>query len=103
MIESKNKGITLSHSAIRVFNALAYDIIERLILNSKRLVEYMNTHNNYEYHRKITSRHIQSSVRMVFPLELAKSAVSQGVRAVVYSQMDDYHELDSPYSLMYAL
>jgi histone H2B len=51
------------------------DIFERIATEAGRLARYNKRHT-------ITSREIQTSVRLILPGELAKHAVSEGTKAV---------------------
>jgi hypothetical protein len=63
----------LSLGALKLVKILLSSIMKRIALESLRLLKYERT---------ITSRHIQSSVRMILYKELAKHAVSEGTKAV---------------------
>jgi len=52
-----------------------HDLFERIASESGRLARYNKRHT-------ISSREIQTSVRLVLPGELAKHAVSEGTKAV---------------------
>ena len=56
-------------------NSFAIDVFERIAAEASRL-----TH--YNKRSTITSRDIQTSVRLILPGELAKHAVSEGTKAV---------------------
>lgn len=51
------------------------DIFERLASEAGRLARYNKRHT-------ITSREVQTAVRLILPGELAKHAVSEGTKAV---------------------
>jgi len=51
------------------------DIFERLAAEAGRLARYNKRHT-------ITSREVQTAVRLILPGELAKHAVSEGTKAV---------------------
>lgn len=58
------------------------DIFERLASEAGRLARYNKRHT-------ITSREIQTAVRLILPGELAKHAVSEGTKAVTkYNSTD---------------
>lgn len=52
-----------------------WDIFERLASEAGRLARYNKKHT-------ISSREIQTAVRLILPGELAKHAVSEGTKAV---------------------
>jgi len=58
-----------------IMNSFVNDIFERIAAESGRLARY-NKRNT------ITSREIQTAVRLLLPGELAKHAVSEGTKAV---------------------
>jgi len=58
-----------------IMNSFVADIFEQLAAESVRLARYNNR-------QTITSREIQTAVRLLLPGELAKHAVSEGTKAV---------------------
>lgn len=56
-------------------DSFVHDIFERLATEAGRLARYNKRHT-------ITSREIQTAVRLILPGELAKHAVSEGTKAV---------------------
>ena len=65
----------VSSKAMSIMNSFVNDIFERIAAESSRL-----TH--YNKRSTITSREIQTAVRLLLPGELAKHAVSEGTKAV---------------------
>ena len=65
----------ISSKAMSIMNSFVNDIFERIAGESSRLA-YYNTRPT------ITSREIQTAVRLLLPGELAKHAVSEGTKAV---------------------
>lgn len=65
----------ISNKAMAIMNSFVNDIFERIALEAGRLARY-NKRNT------ITSREVQTSVRLLLPGELAKHAVSEGTKAV---------------------
>uniref|UniRef100_A0A6U1UND0 Histone H2B n=1 Tax=Vannella robusta TaxID=1487602 RepID=A0A6U1UND0_9EUKA len=65
----------ISKKAMVVMDSFVHDIFERLATEAGRLARYNGKHT-------ITSREIQTSVRLILPGELAKHAVSEGTKAV---------------------
>jgi len=59
-----------------IMNGFVNDILERLASEAGRLAAYNKK-------RTLTSREIQTAVRLILPGELAKHAVSEGTKAVV--------------------
>ncbi|XP_045408685.1 histone H2B type 1-A isoform X2 [Lemur catta] len=65
----------ISSKAMSVMNSFVSDIFERIACEASRLA-------HYNKHSTITSREIQTAVRLLLPGELAKHAVSEGTKAV---------------------
>ena len=65
----------ISSKAMSIMNSFVNDIFERIAGESSKL----SMHNG---RRTISSREIQTSVRLLLPGELAKHAVSEGTKAV---------------------
>ncbi|KAI0209239.1 Histone H2B.1/H2B.2 [Lamellibrachia satsuma] len=65
----------ISSKAMSIMNSFVNDIFERIAGESSRLAQ----HNKRS---TITSREIQTAVRLLLPGELAKHAVSEGTKAV---------------------
>ena len=65
----------ISSKAMSIMNSFVNDIFERIAAESSRL-------SHYNKRSTITSREIQTAVRLLLPGELAKHAVSEGTKAV---------------------
>eukprot|EP00727_Mastigamoeba_balamuthi_P010874 m51a1_g6409 putative histone h2b 1 2-like (143) ;mRNA; f:263388-263934 len=65
----------ISKKAMSIMDSFVHDIFERLAGEAGRLARYNKRHT-------ITSREIQTAVRLLLPGELAKHAVSEGTKAV---------------------
>jgi len=65
----------ISNKAMAIMNSFVGDIFERIATEAGRLARYNNR-------QTITSREIQTAVRLLLPGELAKHAVSEGTKAV---------------------
>ncbi|GCB66362.1 histone H2B type 1-L-like [Scyliorhinus torazame] len=65
----------ISSKAMSVMNSFVIDIFERIASEASHLIHYNKRHT-------ISSREIQSAVRLMLPGELAKHAVSEGTKAV---------------------
>ncbi|UYV74379.1 hypothetical protein LAZ67_11003292 [Cordylochernes scorpioides] len=65
----------ISSKAMSIMNSFVNDIFERIAGESSRLAQYNKRHT-------ISSREIQTAVRLLLPGELAKHAVSEGTKAV---------------------
>ena len=58
-----------------IMNSFINDLFEKIANESSRLVRYNKKHT-------MTSREVQTAVRLMLPGELAKHAVSEGTKAV---------------------
>ncbi|VDP94006.1 unnamed protein product [Echinostoma caproni] len=65
----------ISSKAMSIMNSFVNDIFERIASESSRLA-------HYNKRSTITSREVQTAVRLLLPGELAKHAVSEGTKAV---------------------
>ena len=65
----------ISSKAMSIMNSFVNDIFERIAQEASRLAHYNKKST-------ITSREIQTAVRLLLPGELAKHAVSEGTKAV---------------------
>ncbi|XP_053703576.1 histone H2B 1/2-like [Synchiropus splendidus] len=65
----------ISSKAMSIMNSFVSDIFERIAGEASRLAQYNKRST-------ISSREIQTSVRLLLPGELAKHAVSEGTKAV---------------------
>ena len=69
------KQVHLDTNAMGIMNFFINDIFECIAGEASRLV-------HYNKHSTITSREIQTAVRLLLPGELAKHAVLEGTKAV---------------------
>lgn len=65
----------ISSKAMSIMNSFVNDIFERIAAEASRLA-------HYNRRSTLTSREIQTAVRLLLPGELAKHAVSEGTKAV---------------------
>ncbi|XP_058832689.1 histone H2B, gonadal-like [Topomyia yanbarensis] len=65
----------VSSKAMSIMNSFVNDIFERIANEASRLA-------HYNRRSTITSREVQTAVRLLLPGELAKHAVSEGTKAV---------------------
>merc|ERR1711971_786515 len=65
----------ISSKSMSIMNSFVNDIFERIAAESSRLA-------HYNKRSTISSREIQTAVRLLLPGELAKHAVSEGTKAV---------------------
>ncbi|XP_030045727.1 histone H2B type 2-K1 [Microcaecilia unicolor] len=65
----------ISSKAMSIMNSFVNDVFERIATEASRLAQY-------NQRATITSREVQTAVRLLLPGELAKHAVSEGTKAV---------------------
>ncbi|XP_054774407.1 late histone H2B.L4-like [Lytechinus pictus] len=65
----------ISSKAMSIMNSFVNDIFERIAAEASRLAQYNKKST-------ISSREVQTAVRLLLPGELAKHAVSEGTKAV---------------------
>ena len=65
----------ISKKSMSIMNSFINDIFEKVASESSRLVRYNKKHT-------LSSREVQTAVRLLLPGELAKHAVSEGTKAV---------------------
>ncbi|CAL8325373.1 unnamed protein product [Arctogadus glacialis] len=65
----------ISSKAMSIMNSFVNDLFERIATEASRLAQY-------NQRSTITSREVQTAVRLLLPGELAKHAVSEGTKAV---------------------
>ncbi|CAI4226608.1 unnamed protein product [Auanema sp. JU1783] len=65
----------ISSQAMSIMNSFVTDVFDRITLEASRLIKYGEK-------RTLSSREIQTAVRLILPGELAKHAVSEGTKAV---------------------
>ena len=82
----------VSSKAMSIMNSFVNDLFERIAAEASKLAHYNKRYTSgvlllllqlLPFHRStITSREIQTAVRLLLPGELAKHAVSEGTKAV---------------------
>ncbi|KAF7222373.1 histone H2B type 2-K1 [Nothobranchius furzeri] len=65
----------ISSRAMSIMNSFVNDLFERIATEASRLAQYNKRST-------ISSREVQTAVRLLLPGELAKHAVSEGTKAV---------------------
>ena len=65
----------ISKRSMHIMNSFINDIFEKIALEASKLVRYNKKHT-------LSSREVQTAVRLLLPGELAKHAVSEGTKAV---------------------
>lgn len=66
----------ISNKAMSIMNSFCNDLFERIANEASKLATYSKR-------RTISSKEIQTAVRLLIPGELAKHAVSEGTKAVI--------------------
>jgi histone H2B len=67
--------IGISRKAMSIMNSFINDTFDRIALESSKLVRF-NTR------RTLSSREVQTAVKLLLPGELARHAISEGTKAV---------------------
>ncbi|KAL7587519.1 hypothetical protein Lser_V15G36442 [Lactuca serriola] len=75
VLKQVHPDIGISSKAMGIMNSFINDIFEKLAQEASKLARYNKKHT-------LSSREIQTAVRLVLPGELAKHAVSEGTKAV---------------------
>ena len=75
VLKQVHPDIGISKKSMSIMNSFINDIFERICTESSKLVKIGNRNT-------LSSREVQTSVRLVLPGELAKHAVSEGTKAV---------------------
>lgn len=70
-----HKDVGFSGKGIKVVNSFVNDIFERIAVEAASLTRFNKS-------KTLTSREVQTAVRLVLPTELAKHAMSEGTKAV---------------------
>ena len=94
MLKQVHPDTGVSSKAMSIMNSFVNDLFDRIAAEASKLAHYnkryatspvvLPVHCNTSFlHRStITSREIQTAVRLLLPGELAKHAVSEGTKAV---------------------
>lgn len=75
VLKQVHTDVGMSSKAMSIMNSFMNDIFERIANEASRLSKYSKK-------RTISSREIQTAVRLLLPGELSKHAVSEGTKAV---------------------
>ena len=75
MLKQVHPETGISKRSMHIMNSFINDIFEKIALESSKLVRYNKKHT-------LSSREVQTAVRLMLPGELAKHAVSEGTKAV---------------------
>jgi histone H2B len=80
VLRQVHQDIGISNKAMAIMNSFINDIFERIAAEAANLCRVNGV-------KTLTSREIQTAVRLILPGELAKHAVSEGTKAVTkYNQ-----------------
>ena len=75
VLKQVHPGTGISSKAMGIMNSFVNDIFERVANEASRLAKYNKK-------QTVSSREIQTAIRLLLPGELAKHAVSEGTKAV---------------------
>ena len=75
VLKQVHPEIGISKRSMSIMNSFINDVFEKIAGESSRLVRYNKKHT-------LSSREVQTAVRLLLPGELAKHAVSEGTKAV---------------------
>ncbi|XP_072616384.1 histone H2B type 2-K1-like [Vulpes vulpes] len=75
VLKQVHPDIGISSKAMSIMNSFVNDVFERLAGEAARLAQYSGR-------TTLTSREVQTAVRLLLPGELPKHAVSEGTKAV---------------------
>ena len=75
VLKQVHPDVGISKRSMSIMNSFINDIFEKSCLEASKLVRYGKK-------RTLSSREVQTSVRLILPGELAKHAVSEGTKAV---------------------
>ena len=75
VLKQVHPEVGISKRSMHIMNSFINDIFEKIALESSKLVRYNKKHT-------LSSREVQTAVRLLLPGELAKHAVSEGTKAV---------------------
>ncbi len=74
-LKAIDKKLTISGKTVKIVNSFINDVFERIATEAATLVRVNKK-------RTLGSREIQTAVRLVLPVELAKHAMAEGTKAV---------------------
>ena len=75
VLKQVHPEVGISKRSMHIMNSFINDIFEKIALESSKLDRYNKKHT-------LSSREVQTAVRLLLPGELAKHAVSEGTKAV---------------------
>ena len=75
VLKQVHNDVGISKKAMSIMNSFVYDIFERIAVESSRLVRYNRR-------RTLSSKEVQTAVKLLLPGELSKHAVAEGTKAI---------------------
>ena len=75
VLKQVHPEIGISKKSMSIMNSFINDVFEKVASESAKLVRYNKKHT-------LSSREVQTAVRLLLPGELAKHAVAEGTKAV---------------------
>ena len=75
VLKQVHPDIGISKKAMNIMNSFIYDIFDRAANEGSRLIRFNKK-------RTLSSREVQSAVKLILPGELARHAISEGTKAV---------------------
>ena len=75
VLKQVHPDIGISKKAMNIMNSFIYDIFDRAATEGSRLIRFNKK-------RTLSSREVQSAVKLILPGELARHAISEGTKAV---------------------
>ena len=75
VLKQVHPDCTISKKSMSTMNSFITDIFDRTMVEARKLARYSKRST-------VSSREVQSAIRLVLPGELAKHAVSEGTKAV---------------------
>jgi histone H2B len=80
VLKQVHPDIGVSKKAMNIMNSFINDTFDRIALEASKLVRFNKR-------RTLSSREVQTAVKLILPGELARHAVAEGTKAVTkYSQ-----------------
>lgn len=75
VLKQVHPDIGLSKKAMNIMNSIIYDIFDRVASEGSKLVRFNKR-------RTLSSREVQSAVKLILPGELARHAISEGTKSI---------------------
>jgi histone H2B len=75
VLKQVHNDVGISKKAMNIMNSFVYDIFERIAVEASKLVRYNKR-------RTLSSKEVQTAVKLLLPGELSKHAVAEGTKAI---------------------